>query len=381
MHLRADRSKNTLFLLSISVRCVNLIQIGTDGTSAAVIYHRGEDAQLAVVRLTDEIWDGRRLTVSPSYNRTSVHAAGQQCKLEAHWFLTGSECSAKLIFTEKADAQKVASVLEQAFKCQCRLHMNSVHTTVRCQWPYEDHQGQGFVNFDTTEQARVYLRRQTIGPMNIVTSKKSSSSIFVVNIPKEVDEVDLKVRFPDSTRITLLYASKTTRLASTSTQENYIRRIFGHCKSFRSSDLMVKGQLFHGKIDALAHFTDENEAEVAVREINGQIGDNSRGKIRLWLVKTPTNSTTIRKEDQYVLFLTKLPPQIHEETIRQLLIEKHLADSLSFVRVARKKLPEEQSLPKNQSQKSQLPRSLRLGRKRPEPTGSLQTDSEPVSVG
>lgn len=335
-----------------------MIQIGNDGTSAAVIYHRGEDAQSAVTRLTDEVWDGRRLTVSPSYNRTSVHVGAQQCKLEAHWFLTGSECSAKLIFTEKADAQRVAPVLEQTFKCQWNLHMNSVHTTVRCQWPYEDHEGRGFINFDTAEQARVYLRRQTIGPMSIRSNKNSVSSIFVVNIPKNVDEVNLKATFPDSTKITLMYPSKTTRLTSTNTQENYIRRIFGHFKSFRSSDLMVKAQLFYGKIDALAHFTDESEAEVAVREISGQIGYNSIGKIRLSLVKPPTNSAMIRKEDQYLLFLTKLPPRIHEETIRQLLIQKHLADSLSFVRVARKKLPEEQSLPKNQSQKSQLASEL-----------------------
>jgi hypothetical protein len=167
------------------VRCVNLIQIGSDGSSAAVIYRRLENAQSAVVGLTNEVWRGRRLTVSPSYNRTSVHAGAQQCKLEARWFLTDSECSATVIFTEKVVAQQAALLLEQIFRCQYRLHMNSVHTTVRCHWPYEDHKGQGFVNFDNAEQAQKYLRKQTIGSMHIRSNPKNASSVFVVDIPQE----------------------------------------------------------------------------------------------------------------------------------------------------------------------------------------------------
>ena len=357
MRLRTDWKTKT-FPLFISVRCVNLIQVGSDGTSAAVIYYRGADAQSAVVGLTDEMWNGRRLVVSPSYNRTSVHSSAQQCKLDALWFLTESECSAKIIFTEQADAQAAIRVIEQAFRCQCRLHMNSVHTTIRCHWPYEDHIGQAFVNFETAEQTRAYLCRQTINRMDIKSGRNNPLSIFVTNIPKASDEDDLKAVFPESKSISFLYPSKTTRLSSTKKHEEYIRQIFGHYKSFLSSDLMVKGHLFHGKVEALAHFTDENEAEVAIREMNGRTGYMQTGKLRLSLVKPIANNTTTTKHDQYLLYLKKLPPQVHEESIRQLLIKANLADNFSFARVFRKKLPEEQSLPKSEIEKLQLASQL-----------------------
>jgi RNA recognition motif-containing protein len=298
------------------------------------------------------------LTVRPSYNRTSAHISAQNCKLEVRWFLTESECQGKMSFTQKEQAEKALELIQQKFHCQCRLQTISIHPTIRCQWPAQAHNGQAFIDFPTKEQAEQYVRRSKIDTMKIQSSRKVDTSIFVVNIPKEYDEEDLKEKFPNSKNIKLQYESRINQVENLDSIKEDIRRIFGHYRSILVDKITVQPQPFRGRIEVHVEFSDANEAKAVINEMNGRTGYISTGRLRLWLINAPQNKKTPQNQEEYLVKLSKLSPDTIEEDILEELKQNHLADSLSYVGIFRKKLDRVQDSLKGDTENVQLQSEL-----------------------
>ena len=117
-------------------------------------YYQCSNAQDSVIRLSDETWDGRRITVSPASTRTSVHASTQNCKLKVQWFLTESECRGKVHCTNYEAAGQVLQLLQSRFNCQCALKLKSDKPMIKCHWPSVTHTGMAILEFSTDQQAQ-----------------------------------------------------------------------------------------------------------------------------------------------------------------------------------------------------------------------------------
>jgi RNA recognition motif-containing protein len=324
--------------LFISVRCVNIIQTSNNGTSAAVIYDQVSDAQNAVVRLTNEFWNGRTLIVSPSYNRTSAHNSSQNCKLQVRWFLTESDCQGKITFTEKESADEALKLIKNKFQCECKLQINSINPAIRCQWLLQAHNGQAFIDFDTNVHAEEYVSRKRIDTMQILLSKTKNTSILVRNIPPEYDEEDLREKFPNSKAIKLQYTTKINQIENLDNIKENTRRIFNHYRSFVADKTEVQPQPNYGKVEVRVEFTDENEAKAAIQEMNGRTGYINTGKIRLSLINQIQNKKSPQNQNEYIVKLSKLPPHIVEDDLHNELKQNNLADNLSYIFIVRKKL-------------------------------------------
>lgn len=339
--------------VSPTVRCVNIIQTSNNGTTASIIYYKNLDAQNAVVRLTNEIWNGWNLIVNPSYNHTSVHTSSQNCKLEVRWFLTESECQGKISFNQKEPAEKALNFIQKQFQCQCRLEMISMYPTIRCQWLIERHKGEAFIDFSTPEQAAEYVQKRRIETMNIVLSTKINTSIFLRNIPYEYDEEDLREKFPNSKTIKLQFPTRINQLERFDEIQRDTRRIFSQYRSFSADKTVIQPPKFPGRVEVIVEFTDENEAKTAVQQMNGRTGYIDTGKIRLLL-----NKKTAKNNDEYNLKLSKLSPDIIEEDLLEQLKQNHLADNVSYIGIFRRKLTKDQTNGKNPSENFQLQSEL-----------------------
>ena len=320
------------------MRCVNIIQTSNEGTSAAVIYYQQTDAQNAVVRLTNSIWNGRNLVVSPSYNRTSAHTSSQNCKLEARWFLTESTCNGKVTFSQQESATQAMKLMEEKFKCQCRLQINANNPTLRCRWPLQAHSGQAFLDFANAEEAKKYLQMTRTDRLKVLPSKNKDISLYIRNIPMEFDEDDLREQFPDCKSIKLQYASKISLVENRDEIKENARRIFRQYRSLLVDNISIQPQSVYGRVEIFVEFTDKNEAQTALQEMNGRTGYIDTGKIRLSAVAATQRKNTPSNQNEYIVQLSKLPPNVIEEDVLNMMKDNHLVDHLSYLIVFRNKL-------------------------------------------
>jgi RNA recognition motif-containing protein len=274
------------------------------------------------------------------------------------WFLTESECAGKISFTQQEYAEKALQLIQQKFQCVCRLQINSINPTIRCQWSVQGHNGQAIIDFHTNEQAEEYVKQKKIDLMKIQLNNKNNSSIFVRNIPTEYDEDDLKEKFPNCKFIKLHYNSRVNQSEQLDDIKEKVRPIFNHYRSFLSDKITVQPQQYPGRIDVRVEFTDENEAKTAIHEMNGRTGYIGTGKLRLSLINSTQNKKNSQNNDEYLVKLSKLSPDIIEEDILEELKQNHLADSLSYIGIFRKKLNKEQNSIKHNTENFQLQSEL-----------------------
>ncbi|CAF1394380.1 unnamed protein product [Rotaria sordida] len=336
------------------VRNVNFLQKSADGTSVSVTYYQCAHARDAVVRLSEETWNGRRITVGPANIRTSVHASAQNCKLKVQWFLTKSECNGKVHFTKQESAQQALEILQKRFNCQCRLKLDPRKPTVRCLWPSVPHTGMAIVDFSTEAEAQQILQHKTIGQMRIDANNKNTTSICIRRMAPELDEEDLKEQFPNCTKVDIFRGTKGVRLEKPDGADDDIRRLFNRFPSFQRTTVSVKPKLFSGRVEALAQFDDERDARTAIDEVNGRGGLIGAGKIRMSLVEQPENTKTSTKDDEYIVEISGLLPTTIEEDLLDELKKYPLADNLTRVIIFRKKLIEEENQQKNNTDKRAL---------------------------
>ncbi|CAF2955296.1 unnamed protein product, partial [Rotaria sp. Silwood2] len=340
------------------VRSINFVSRGVDGTSALVTYYEGAHARDSVVRLSEETWDGRRITVGPTNVRTSVHTSTQGCKLKVQWFLTESECNGKVNFSKREAAEQALNILQRVFTCQCRLKVNTFKPTVRCCWPIEKHTGMAIVEFGTDEEVQQVLQQKTIGQMSINPSNKKSSSLCIKRVAPEFDEEDLREHFPNCTKVSLIRGTKGVQLEKPDGVEDDIRRLFNNYKSFQRESVMVSAKLFSGRVEAFVHFADESEANSAIAEMDGRANLIGGGKIRMSLMKSAKTTKGTILGDEYIVNMSKLPPTIIEEDLLKELRQYPLADSITYVVIFRKKLVEESSEQNNHTKKPALQTDL-----------------------
>jgi hypothetical protein len=143
-----------VWFLFYVVRNVNVFQRSSDGSSASVTYYQCAHACDAVVRMTQQMWEGRRINVGPAYIRNSAHTSTQSCKLRAQWFLTESECNGRVRFTQQQAAENALELLKTKFNCQGKLLVNFNKPTMKCVWPMVPHNKIAFADFPTDADAQ-----------------------------------------------------------------------------------------------------------------------------------------------------------------------------------------------------------------------------------
>ena len=317
---------------------MNIIQTSNEGASAAVIYDQQTAAQNAVTRLTNTVWNGRNLLVSPSYSRTSAHTSSQNCKLEARWFLTESECRGKMTFSQRESAEKAVELMGKHFKCQCKVQINANNPTIRCQWPLQAHKGEAFLDFSSAEEANKYLQTPRTDQLKILPSKNKDISLYIRKIPIEYDEDDLRGVFPDCKSVKLQYPTRMNQAENRDEIKETARRIFRQYRSFLIDNITLQTQSAFGRAEIFVEFTNEDEAKRAIAEMNGRTGYVDTGKIRLVSVKAPQTKKNWSDQNEYVVQFSKLPSDIIEEDILNVIKDNHLADHLAYITVFRKKL-------------------------------------------
>jgi RNA recognition motif-containing protein len=261
-------------------------------------------------------------------------------------------------FTQKNFAEKALKLIQQKFNCQCRLQINSINPTIRCQWSIQGHNGQGIIDFNTNEQAEEYVKKRKIDSMNIQLNNKNNSSIFIRNIPNEYDEDDLKSKFLNCKNVKLLYNTKLNQLENFDDIKENIRRIFNQYQSFLADKITVQPQHSYGRVEVHVEFTDENQAKAVIQEMNGRTGYLGIGKLRLSLINSIQKKKNVQIADEYIVKFSKLSPDIIEEDILEELKRNHLADCLSFISIFRKKLSKEQNSTSNNTENFQLQSEL-----------------------
>jgi hypothetical protein len=253
-------------------------------------------------------------------------------------------------FTQREPAEEALKLIQNKFQCQTKLQINTINPTIRCQWLLQSHNGQAFIDFETDEQAAEYVQRQRIDTMKIISHKTKNASIVVRNIPQDYDEQDLRENFPNSKSIKFLFNDKTRQIDNLNDIKENIRRIFNHYRSFLADKTEVQSQLNFGKVEVLVEFTDENEAKTAVQEMNGRTGYINTGKIRMVLTNTSQNRKNPQTENEYIVRLFKLPPDIVEDDLHDELKRNNRVDNLSYIRINRKKLNEASNTNSNKSE-------------------------------
>ena len=128
----------------------------TDQNSfAAVTFVDCEGAQKAVTRLSHEKWDERQIFAKPSHTYRSVDFRRQHYKLKAEWFMTKSDGTGRMTFSNMKTAIQVYEYLIQRHLFHCDIEMISVNPTMKCTWPMKPHHGHALVHFPTPQQAQM----------------------------------------------------------------------------------------------------------------------------------------------------------------------------------------------------------------------------------
>ncbi|UJR32555.1 hypothetical protein I4U23_020016 [Adineta vaga] len=326
------------------VRNVTMIRTNQNSTSASVTYVECAAAHTAVNELAREKWNDYAIHVRPSYIRTTVDTKKQSYTLKAQWFLTDSECSGRIVFSKLHTAQQAYHIFTRRHHFYCQFEISCANPTIRCTWPLTPHHGHAIVHFETVEQAQAAIEAQYEHPFRIEQSRRSNTSLYLRNVPRNLDETNLKTIFVDATQIAILRTRKNIIMTTPAGTDNIIRSLFDTYKSFQSQSIFVEPVLNGGQVVAYVQFTDEEEIRKVVNDINDMKFPLGSGILRANIQEQrPLNATTKRNElrkDEFRIKLSKLPSHVDEKYLTGLLDQHGISDSMTYIIVYRMKLPE-----------------------------------------
>ncbi|CAF3384870.1 unnamed protein product, partial [Rotaria sp. Silwood2] len=263
------------------VRHVTMIQSSTSDNAALATYFTCDDARRAVIQLSHEIWDGQEINVSPNYAHTSVYASMQNCKIKALWFMTESEGHGRVHFSQQQPAQKAYAWFKKELGFNCRIQLHTTKPTIQLSWPLSLQKCQALIQFRTAEEAQV------------------------VNI-----ELGL----------------------------------FSEYSSFQRESVFVQPWAFNDQIEAYVQFSNEQEMQIAINEIDGKVATNNTDTMRLLTYRQQSTMLEDKKKekeytrDDFVIELFQLPSDMDEEVLIEKLYQKHLTDFMTNVIIFRKML-------------------------------------------
>lgn len=123
--------------------------------------------------------------------------------------------------------------------------------------------------------------------------------------------------------------------------EDDLRRLFYGYPSCQRQSVIVMTPQKTGCLEGYVQFIDEPQMMVAIHEMNGKSNLIGAGKLRLSIYKQPQPTIKSKQKHQdFVVKLSRLPPDVDEEVLRQELNQMQLSDYIIDVYVARKQLSE-----------------------------------------
>jgi RNA recognition motif-containing protein len=168
-------------------------------------------------------------------------------------------------------------------------------------------------------------------------------SLYVRNVPKDLDEVNLKSIFIGCTHAIILRARKNVTLMTPVGTEDAVRQLFDTYPSFQLQSIFVEPVLHDGCVVAYVQLTDEQEMRTAVDDITNRETSLGSGKLRLTIQEQrQTKRTTKRnemKQDEFRIKLYRLPTHVDERFLIRELNQIDISDSMAYVTVFREKLP------------------------------------------
>ncbi|CAF1472638.1 unnamed protein product, partial [Rotaria sordida] len=376
------------------VRNVTIIRTNHNNSSASVTYMECSQARTAVAQLSHEKWNGYQLHASPSYIRTIVNTKKPNYTLKAQWYMTESECNGRVVFNNLEAAKQAYQLFTKRHHFSCQFEMNPINPIIKCSWPLKPHHGRAIVDFDTVEQAQQAIENIYDHPFRFEQSRRSNTSLYVRNIPLDFDEVNLKTIFIGCTHVIILRTRKNIIETTPFETEAFLRHLFNKYSSFQSESIFIEPILHDGHVIAYVQFTDQQEMRTAVNDINNMKISVGSGKLnliiqekrqmkqttkrneiqqdefRIKLYRLPTHvdenflnrelnqnrklsliiqekrqmkQTTKRNEiqqDEFRIKLYRLPTHVDENFLNRELNQNRISDSMTYVIVFRKKLPE-----------------------------------------
>ncbi|CAF1320817.1 unnamed protein product, partial [Adineta ricciae] len=325
------------------VRNVTLIRRNQNGISASVTFAECAAAHTAVKELAHETWDDYVIQVRPSFTRTSVDSKRQNYTLKVQWYLTDSECTGRVTFSKAQAAQQAYQIFTRRHHFFCQFEMSSVNPTIRCSWPLTPHHGHAIVHFTTVEQAQAAIEARYEYPFRIEPSRRSNVSIYVRNVPRNLDETNLKTIFTDSTNISILRTRKNVMMATPADVNATLQSLFDTCTSFQPQSTFIEPYLHDGQVVAYVQFTDEREMRKIASDLDDMKLEMGTGILRVKIQEQrQMNATTKRNEsrtDEFRIRLSRLPSHVDEKFLTDLLDSCNLSGALTYTIVYRKKLP------------------------------------------
>lgn len=127
--------------------------------------------------------------------------------------------------------------------------------------------------------------------------------------------------------------------------EDNISQLFDCYSSFQRESIFIEPYLHDGRIIAYIQFSDEEEMRRAVDEINRRQETINAGLVRVSIqeqrqVKS-TKKATHNRENEFRIKIYRLQPHIDERLLNWQLNQNNISDSISYVTVYRKKLPDD----------------------------------------
>ncbi|CAF3634772.1 unnamed protein product [Rotaria socialis] len=323
------------------VRNIVILRRNQSGSLASVTFYSCDSARSAVTNLSHQIWDGRELNANPSQKNVSIHAGRQNCKLKVQWFMTKSQCSARVQFSQQEAAFKALEFFEETRKFRCRIEPITSNPTIKCSCSLAVHTGKGTIFFQSAEQAQKVLKCDNSSPFHLRRNPKDDLSLWIENVPANLDEYDLKNSFINITGVTLQRGFRRIALAQLSVIEDELRRLFNSYRSFQRELVAVMPQSKKGVLEAYVQFTDERDMQTAIENLNNKPNLIGSGKLRLSVYKYqfPKKPTKVADKSAFLIKLYQLKADIDEEVLIQDLNQHRLGDYIIDVNVFRESLP------------------------------------------
>ncbi|CAF0826915.1 unnamed protein product, partial [Didymodactylos carnosus] len=337
-----------------NVRNVYFLRQSNDDSSAAVVFNSISDASMASNKLNGYIYNGRSITATPSYMQTTAHSSVQNCRLKAIWYLTESDCSGKIHFTNETMAletyKQFQNLLIDRQRIRCQYSINGGNLpTLKVNWYIAQNNGLACIKFSTIDQAIdavVKMNKTILNGRSILCQlakrqyQPDKFTVFIKHLASDVDEDDIKTHFSlcvGLLDIVVFRGMKGALYKPPEDAKENIKIIFSQYETFQHESIIICPQINNCKVEAYVQFINLNELKQAIEDMNEKSNLIGYGKIRLMEKIVQENKRKDKEKIEYIIKLYNLSPDTDELDIIQLLKQRNLYNSISYILVYRKK--------------------------------------------
>ncbi|CAF1022027.1 unnamed protein product [Rotaria magnacalcarata] len=321
------------------VRRVDFVRYVENSMIFAVTYTTVEQASLAVTRLNGRIEHGYEIVVTRSFVRNPTNKSKQNCFLKAICYLTPSTGNGRILFNNEKSARDACNQLEN-LNYLCRYQYLRSLPTVKVTYCFIESNRKAFIYFKLrvdahNAQSRIHFPETS----KIIENRQNPGvSLLLEGLSRSDDEEDISSRFQDCEGFTgarILRGIKGQLFQKPTSAEHDIKKMFRHYTSFQQDVVSINPKVSTGRLEASVQFSDRNELERAVLEMNGKIELIGCGKVRLSEQNHNHSDASITKEDKHVLIFERLDLSFDKYDLIKILKENKLYNDVKNVEIYR----------------------------------------------